>query len=119
MYSVLNIFPILFLAPLGYLVLRVMCGIVLIALARTRAWHEGSSLLYKGWGVGVSGVGILLILGLFTQIAAILAVLLALIAQKAAGTQTPIPYSTRLLIIGCALTLLVTGAGAFAIDLPV
>ncbi len=67
------------------------------------------------------GVGTLLFVGAWTQVAAILAVLgfvkMAYLNDKL-PTYAPLPRSTYFVLIVICLTLLITGAGAFAFDLP-
>jgi uncharacterized membrane protein YphA (DoxX/SURF4 family) len=63
--------------------------------------------------------GVLLFLGFATQLAALLAFLLAIDAFFFKTDRKPlIPKLALILIAVMALSLIVTGAGAFAIDLP-
>lgn len=65
-------------------------------------------------------VGLLLILGLYTQIAALLTVVTGfkLIALKKITETNFLNLSTCFLLIIIGLALLISGPGAFAIDLP-
>jgi uncharacterized membrane protein YphA (DoxX/SURF4 family) len=67
------------------------------------------------------GVGILLFVGAWTQIAAILAAL-GFAKMSYFSPSMPryasFPRSTYALLIAISLSLLITGAGAFAFDLP-
>jgi uncharacterized membrane protein YphA (DoxX/SURF4 family) len=65
--------------------------------------------------------GVLLILGLYTQIAALFFVLATgaeLFVEKRAGDVLKRDYTFYLLLFIISLSLLLTGAGAFAFDLP-
>ena len=65
-------------------------------------------------------VGLLLILGLYTQIAALLTIVTGfkLIALKKITETSFLNPSTCFLLIIMGLALLISGPGAFAIDLP-
>lgn len=66
-------------------------------------------------------IGLMLLFGAYTQIAALLAGLTSikgLLFCKRFGPLFPYPRSTYVLILVICLSLLVTGAGAMAFDLP-
>ncbi len=68
-----------------------------------------------------AAIGLMLLLGAYTQIAALLAGLTSikgLLFCKRFGPLFPYPRSTYLLILVICLSLLVSGAGAIAFDLP-
>lgn len=111
----LSVFPeLLFLSPLAPLIIRVALGL-LLAYA---TWHHVTQQSPKERVIGIlAGVlAISLIVGAWTQPASIVATLL-LLAALSAGSRI-LPKSTLLLAIAMALSLIVTGPGAFAIDLP-
>ena len=117
----LSLFPVLLsyemLAPF---VLRVTLGAVFIVWAYA---HLKSREHKKKTALGVLDaiVGLLLIIGLYTQLAALVAVIMLLIglimkAKKKTLFSDGINYYFILLVI--AFSLVVLGAGAFAFDLP-
>lgn len=131
----LSVFPqILFLAPLGTTLLRIVAGLyflyVAYALVADREAIEAVRLPVIGnareWMVYLSslvtfGVSILLIVGLWTQIAALLGALIALkhaVMARRYGDVLPLSSGTSLLLLLVCLTLVVMGAGLFAFDLP-
>lgn len=106
---------ILFLAPFSALLIR----IALSAVFAHAAWmHYGTSeTSARALAVAEAAIGGLILIGAWTQIAAIAgACIIAgwLIAQK----LRPLPQSTTLLALVMCASLLVTGAGALAFDLP-
>lgn len=129
----LSIFPIQFLAPVAYLLLRLCIGLMFIQLARRSLAHI---LLKKKNAVPPStihririwstffvklGAGILLILGLFTQIGA-----LTVIAYTSFNLRTNargpslhgLSRPTLVCMLCIALSLFITGPGILAFDLP-
>ena len=131
----LNPFPIQFLALLAYLVLRVITGLVFFILGyrHFRARKELTQILTLPifpFGVITTTVfiltelvvGTLFILGLYTQIAALLVIVMSLkmIVLRPIFSHVSIPSRLMYLLlfaIGCSL--FITGAGAFAFDLPI
>ena len=131
----LNPFPIQFLAILAYTILRLTIGILFIyfgALHVTKR-HDLKYALSLPWfpfgSVGVwllSGVeflvGVMFIFGFYTQIAAILSMILSLklIVFNKRFASPYIPSRLfYILLLGASLSLFITGAGAFAFDLPI
>ncbi len=131
----LNFFPIQWLALLAYAILRWCVGAVLITLGvrHLRLRHEIAATahlpLFPFPYAAVLLValceliaGALIFAGFATQLGALLLVLLSL---KLAVWRHRIPHPalpSRLvwfLLIGCGLSLFITGAGALAIDLPI
>jgi len=120
---ILSLFPSLFTYQLvGIFVLRVVLGFIFLHLGhniifklnRPETWIKTSGLI-----IGL--VGILLILGLFTQAAALVTALLSLLAviikiRSSHALEHGLDY--YLLLLGISIALLTLGAGAFAIDLP-
>ena len=131
----LNPFPILFLTPFAYLLMRFCLGTLFIYLALTH-WHyrqELKSVLRLSWfpfGTFVThafvivefSVAIFLLFGFNTQYAAliIMAMSLKLIILKSWFLHPSLPSRmSYALIFVMALSLFITGAGAFAVDLPI
>lgn len=130
----LNLVPIQFLALFGYFILRVVIGLVFLYLARNQ-YAERQSLaqsLNRPFIPGLfavtiivaieSIIGVLFILGAFTQVAAVLAVLwsLALLLCRTYFSHPSLPTpQTTVLILAIALSLFITGAGVLAFDLPI
>lgn len=114
--SMLSIFPeILFLAPFSALVLRAVLAVILTLAA----WqHVRTHLLAKRLlGIIEAGTALALALGVVTQGAAVIATGL-IIAQIAVPRARTFPQSTLWLALAISLSILVTGAGALAFDLP-
>lgn len=130
----LSVFPqILFLAPLSATILRIAAGFVFLYLAyvhfgkRTRAADEiapivgGARVILVIYSLIELVVGICLIIGLWTQAAALIGFLIGakmLIIRKALKDLKPISELSYFLLAVICLSLLFTGAGAFAFDLP-
>ena len=130
----LNIFPIQYLALFAYFILRVAVSLVLIMLG-LRHWHYRHELKkvftctwfpmsgYAAylWPVAELAVAGFLLVGAYTQIAALLLMLMSL---KLMLIRPWFPHPTipsrlfYLLLFAIAISLFITGAGAFAFDLP-
>ena len=131
----LNIFPIQFLAPLAYTLLRVILGFVFIRFGivhikeRARLKHIlAFSQLHFGlfftWFLVFTEllIGTLFLLGFLTQIAALLAIILSvkMILLHKHFVHPCIPNKlTYTLILSISLSLFITGAGYLAVDLPI
>jgi uncharacterized membrane protein YphA (DoxX/SURF4 family) len=66
-------------------------------------------------------VGALLVVGAWTQIAALFAILFSgksLLIRKSLHAILPLSRGTYALLVGMGLSLLLSGAGGFAFDLP-
>jgi uncharacterized membrane protein YphA (DoxX/SURF4 family) len=131
----LSLFPqILFLSPLATTLLRIVAGLffgyISYRMIVTRAEIERTDMPIVGqpseWLVWFSAlatlaVGILLVVGLWTQAAAILGMIIALkhtyVAKKYPALM-PLASSACLLLFVVCLSLLFSGAGAFGVDLP-
>ena len=137
MRIMLNPFPeVLFLEPLAPFILRIAAGAILLLIGYshfTKERREGiASDLRIKWGatgtffIWVLGgaellAGLSLILGFLTQIGAILGGIVALKLLWFRKTYTKVaPHSAAFytLLFAICLSLFFTGAGAFAIDLP-
>lgn len=130
----LNIFPIQFLAPLAYTLLRVAVGVLLIRIGIIRIKHRTpnslivatkvsfppSILLIVGFLEIIAGA--FLFVGLYTQIAALITLFFSflhvLFPKRLSGTGIP-PRIFFVLLFFVSLSLFITGAGAFAFDLPI
>ena len=111
----LSYFPeLLYLAPFSAFVIRITVAIVLgmIAYRGLRAgslWERGSAL--------VSGLAALfLFAGALTQPMALIASLTVI--ESLVRSEKPFPKSTLWLALIMSLSLVITGAGPFAFDLP-
>lgn len=124
----LNPFPIQFLALLAYLLLRIFVGIFLAVLASRQIAHTPTTLTPQKrhlWYL-LAAIELILatlfVLGAYTQYAALalLALVLGMLrVQSKTDTSLHLPNSTAFLLIGITLSLFITGAGAFAVDLPI
>ncbi len=115
----LNLFPIQFLAPLTYLLLRVTLGFLCMRIGLTMMRNENASKKRKVLGTLFAGAGSLLILGLYTQGAALLTLLLSGMGVVRIGTVRELTRTSLLLMCAIAISLFVTGSGPLAFDLPI
>ena len=132
---ILSLFPqILFLAPLGTTLLRISAGLMIVymgyhiinsreEISRARlpiVGHLAPSLwLVSGSLTCMIGVG--LIVGYFTQAFAIAGALLTikhLLGLRHYASLLPLSTSGYILLLVICLSLIVSGAGALAFDLP-
>ncbi len=112
----LSIFPdILFLAPLAPFVIRIALAVLFVSVGWSRVYQN--DLVLRSFALVEIAVAAALALGAWTQPAA-LAGALVVLAWIVRPTLRPTPVSTALLALVMCLSLLVTGAGAFAFDLP-
>ena len=130
----LNIFPIQFLAPLAYTLLRVVLGFIFIrfgiihitkrdSLKHILTFPQRRFGLFFTWFLIFAEllIGILFLLGFLTQIAALLSIILSikmiLLHKRFIHPCIPstLTYTLMLLI---SLSLFITGAGYLAFDLP-
>jgi uncharacterized membrane protein YphA (DoxX/SURF4 family) len=131
----LSLFPgILYLAPLATTLIRVAAGLMFLYIAwrmiSTRDEISKTKVIIVGyirpWMVWLSVivtlvVGILLVIGLWTQAAAIVGMLIALkhgLGVRNYSDILPLAGSGYFLLFVICLALLFSGAGAFAFDLP-
>lgn len=111
----LSYFPeLLYLAPFAALIIRIAVATILgiIALHGIRAentWTRAS-------GVVTGLAALFLLAGALTQPMALIA-LLSLV-ESLARADRPLPKSTLWLALVMSVTLLITGPGPFAFDLP-
>jgi hypothetical protein len=114
--AMLSLFPqLLFLSPLAFTLIRIALSILLI--------YEGARLV-SGADVGRRmssvihfAIGIALFLGIGTQLAALCSAILWATVYFA-RSWTKYPRSTVALAVVMSVALVVSGAGAFAFDLP-
>ncbi len=130
----LSLFPqILFLTPFSATLLRIAAGITLLAVAwmhydrRKELSKEEFIIIGRGAWIPIFAalveflVGGALLLGAYTQAAALTGALLALkqfVWRRRYPQFFPLPRSTSALLFVICLSLLMTGAGIFAFDLP-
>ena len=132
--SMLSLFPqILFLAPMGTTLLRVAAGVTLLAAAwmhydqRKELGTEKFIVIGSGTWIPLLAsfvelvVGAALVLGTYTQVAAIVGALLSLkqfVWSRAYPNFFPLSRTASALLFVICLSLIVSGAGALAFDLP-
>lgn len=131
----LSIFPqILYLGPAGITIIRVAAGLSMFytgwslyqereAFSRERVPLIGHCPVWLATlgAIVQLAIGALLTVGLYTQVAALLAAVVALkciIWWRRYKKIIPLPPSASLLLLAICLCLVVSGAGAFAFDLP-
>ncbi|MEK7130995.1 MAG: hypothetical protein AAB924_01345 [Patescibacteria group bacterium] len=113
----LSLFPDLFnFSILAPFILRIALGVPLINHGLNKVIIKGKfSQRILGGIVFLSGI--LLVIGLFTQVSAIV-VSLIIIVNSIVGQQDKKPLSDRLIRLAIAISLILTGPGIFAFDLP-
>jgi len=130
----LNVFPIQFLALFAYFILRVAVGFVLMYLgfSHIAARFELSHILrFSWWPFGYTSTMIfaaaelilacMFIFGALTQIAALVTFLMCvklMILQHYFVHPTIPSRLFYILLAGASFSLFITGAGVFAVDLP-
>jgi uncharacterized membrane protein YphA (DoxX/SURF4 family) len=132
----LSFFPeLLYLAPFSATLLRLSAGVALVYIGYALILHREEITTIKlpivnahptvGL-VWISGVvtmidGFSLAIGLGTQLAAIVAMIVAIKHISLAGryeSLRPLPRSTYVLLLCICFSLLLTGAGPLGLDLP-
>ena len=132
--GMLSLFPqILFLAPLSATILRIAAALVFAyvawrqiaqreTIAQTRSPVVGSGMWIVWFSTLSEGVVALgLFLGLFTQLCALVGFIIALkyiVWGRRYPAEFPLTRTASLLLAAVTLSLVFTGAGAFAFDLP-
>jgi uncharacterized membrane protein YphA (DoxX/SURF4 family) len=113
----LNVFPeLLFLAPLAALLIRAAAASAFV-LAALVHWKHSHDMIIKNLSIFEFIIAIALAVGFYTQIAALLAIILIavwLFIEK----FRPLPISTILLLLVMNISLLLTGSGPISFDLP-
>jgi len=136
-FPIFNLFPdLLTLDRLAPLILRVVIGVIFINIGYLKFKSEGPrwKLFFEGFGarthagllVTIFGTieiigGAALVVGLYTQLAALIFSLLTFVEiyteyKEAALVKRNIVF--YILLLAIAVSLLFTGAGAFSLDLP-
>ena len=112
----LSLFPeLLFLSPFAAFLIRVALAVVFATSAYRR--FPSRSTLLNSFGAIDAAIALMLIAGFYTQLAALIAVMCTA-GWLIKSDWNPFPKSTTALALVMALTLLLTGAGPFAFDLP-
>lgn len=131
----LNLFPIQWLALLAYFILRVLTAVVLTyfmarhirvrhELATTLTWSWFPFGKISAWSLILSEliISLSLLFGFLTQIGALLLIVygMKLFFINHARPHSSLPTrATCVLFIAIGMSLFITGAGAFAFDLPI
>ncbi len=135
-FAILNVFPELlsfsFLAPM---ILRIVLGVITLnlGLLKWKTERERWNLFFKGFGATEPGAfitlfalieiigGVALILGLYTQMAALIFAVIGFVEIYAEYKESALVkrnITFYILLFAIALSLLFTGAGAYSLDLP-
>lgn len=131
----LNLFPIQFLSLVAYAILRIVIGIIYLTLARKHTTAFTTLAPQIHWPVLTDGktiltliiisefaIGGLFIIGLATQAAAIASIGLCaklLIWHNRFPAGSIPDRLTYALLLAISVSLLITGAGIIAFDLPI
>lgn len=114
----LSLFPELFnFSIMAPFVLRIALGVHLINHGLNKAIRD-DKVPQRVLGSVVFLSGILLAIGLFTQASAIVVSVIIIINSIFYREQDKKPLSDRLIRLAIAISLILTGPGIFAIDLP-
>lgn len=133
-FYMLSVFPIHFLSLFAYFLLRLCLGLVLLYLGMTHfsyrdelqyvlrlswwPWGKTTTLLFAS---GEIIFALLLLVGAWTQVAALLVAIMSvkmLLLRHWFNHHTIPSKLFYLLLCGASLSLVITGAGVFAVDLP-
>ena len=126
----LNPFPIQYLALLAYFALRLIVGTLLIAMGIRHIKHKTplawafpfSTPLSFAFACAEIMFGAMFILGFYTQYASLgtmaLSIILLVTHRKTPSKEIP-QRIFCVLLFAVSLSLFITGAGAFAFDLPI
>lgn len=114
----------MFLSLVAHAILRIGAGVILLTLSVRHlkgvpTAHVSRTML-RTTGVAELILGISLTLGFLTQVAALATALFAVVVlfmHKRFASYLPSP-SFFILLIAASLSLVITGAGALAIDMP-
>ncbi len=110
----LSLFPeLLFLAPLSAVVIRVAAAYTFTHIASKRLCIPSAA---RGFGIIEGVVAALLFLGLYTQAAAILGLIVSFIHISFPRFRI-LPLSTVILVAVMCASLLVTGPGPFTLSI--
>ena len=131
----LSVFPIQFLSMLAHLILRVCVGLILVYLGLTH-WkirqELGAVMTYSWWPLGILSAmlfaigelifGVMIIAGYHMQVATLFIALMSLKIILLRGLVNHPSVPSRMfyfLLFGATISLTITGAGAWAFDLPI
>jgi len=133
-HCMLSLFPqLLFLAPYSATILRITAGIVFLSVAWVRIGRREEqsriNFIVVGHGMWIPivaalvefAVALALIAGIYTQLAALFGALLALKSFVWKGrydAMFPLSRTTSVLLMAICVSLVLTGAGMLAFDLP-
>ena len=113
----LSLFPqLFFLAPFSASLIRLAVAAVFMYTAWVH-WNRQDLRLARGKSIVEGLCAIALVLGYYVQAAAIVSLVIS-IMWVASPIRRPLPFSAILLTMVMCLSLLVTGAGLLAFDLP-
>lgn len=132
----LNLFPTMFLSLVAYAVLRIMFGLTLlflgyqhatgkrIALETALAQRFGKMAGFLALYLALAEIllGLMFIAGFYTQAAALAAIAysLKMLFFRKSLAYPIVPSSMfYILALGISVSLLITGAGIFAFDIPI
>ena len=112
----LSLFPqLLFLSPFAAFLIRLALTCIFAYSAYVRLPHAQT--LLKVFGVIDGVIALALLVGFYTQLAALIGAICT-IAWLVRADWNPYPKSTTALVLVMCLSLLILGAGPFAFDLP-
>lgn len=112
----LSLFPeLLFLAPFSALILRIGLAVILVLSAWAHLGRPQNAA--RVLGIVEAGIALGLAVGAWTQAASLIAIVWLLTSLYVRDMRV-FPKSTVVLALVVAISLLVTGPGAFAFDLP-
>ena len=121
----LNPFPIQFLSLLAYFILRFFFGMIFVHFGFTHIHaRKTSSIFQKSVILGIIEIilGSMFVLGFSVQVASLisLCVLCYYLYLRRRHTHFMVPQKSFIVLMGAvSLALCITGAGAFAFDLPI
>jgi len=118
-----SVFPELLTYSLkGIFALRALLGILFVFYGAKKLWRQGLGVKWRIIGIIEVAAGILLTIGLFTQLAALIIVILMLgalaIKAKTGNEVLKSGVDFYLLLLVIAFALLLTGPGSYSFDLP-
>lgn len=110
----------MFLSLIAHAILRVGIGLILLSQSVGHLKASKHSTLLRTCGAIELLLGVFLTIGLFTQVAALITALFAITALLMRKRLAPYLSSPAffLLLVAASLSLVITGAGALAIDMP-
>ena len=131
----LNPFPTMFLSLFAHAFLRIVLGAILVHLGFRHLTKDRASLeaaVYQRWprfarfavlymGVVEIAIGAMFVVGIYTQIAAIVAMALStkMLVFRKYFVHSALPQSFfYMLMFAVSCSLFITGAGVLAFDLP-